>query len=365
MPRLRYLAPLAALPVVLAAAVFYMQQREAENASPALEAQDPDPVVSVEAEAVTIDTVQDIIRAVATLEPNESVVIAPEIAGRIVRLPFAEGDLVGQGDALAALDAGILRAELDKAKAELTLAQANRDRLTTLAKLGTDSLRARDEAVAAFGAAEASAALARLRLERSTLRAPFSGVVGVRSVSVGAFVSPGQAIVELIDTDPIKVDFRIPELALSSLRVGQSVRVSVDALPGETFVGEVYVIDPLIDANGRAVHLRARIPNPERRLSPGLFARVALVVGETENAILIPESAVFSRGQERYAYRVVDGRAVQTRLELGQRRPGEVQVRQGLSPEAVVVTAGQQKLRDGSRVRIIGAGSYASESFGN
>jgi membrane fusion protein (multidrug efflux system) len=147
----------------------------------------------------------------------------------------------------------------------------------------------------------------------------------------------------------------VPELVLSSVRTGQAIRVTVDAVPGKTFEGRIYAIDPTVDVNGRAVRLRARIPNPDRLLFPGLFARVQIVVERRENAVLVPESAVFSRGQQRLVYRVVDGRAVLTEVELGQRRPGEVEVTAGLGRDAVVVTAGQQQVRDGARVEIVGA----------
>jgi len=309
-------------------------------------------ITNVEAARVSIDTVLETIRAVATLRPDEAVAVSPEIAGRIARLPFAEGDKVEAGGILVELDSSILRAELSKARSDLTLAGANRDRAMTLAQQGTGTLRARDEAVAAYQSAQANLALAEARLEKATITAPLSGVIGVRSVSVGAYVSPGHHIVELVDVNPIKVDFRVPELALPSLRVGQSVRVTVDALPGRTFDGEVYVIDPIVDPNGRAIRLRARIPNPDGQLSPGLFARVRIVVERRENALLIPESAVFADGQTHYVYRVVDGRAVQTEVELGQRRPGEVEIHSGLDRDSVVVTAGHQQVRDGGRVTL-------------
>jgi membrane fusion protein (multidrug efflux system) len=309
-------------------------------------------VTRVEAAPVAIETVLESIHAVATLQPNEAVIVSPEIAGRIASLPFGEGDKVEAGAVLVELDATILQAELRKAQSELALAQANQNRLTTLAQRGTGSLRERDEAVAAFQSATANVALARARLGKSTITASLSGVVGVRAVSVGAYVSPGHHIVELVDIDPIKVDFRVPELALAAVRVGQSVRVTVDAVPGETFDGEIYVIDPVVDANGRAIRLRARIPNPEGRLSPGLFARVQIIVDRRENALLIPESAVFADGQRRYIYRVVDGHAVKTEIELGQRMPGKVEVLRGLESDAVVVTAGHQQIRDKSRIAV-------------
>jgi membrane fusion protein (multidrug efflux system) len=360
MSRLAFWGRFTVLIFAVAAAVFLFQRFARDSSKPDSAPPAAEPLVAVDVKPVMVDTVQRIVRAVGSLRPDEAVIIAPEIAGRIARLSFAEGEAVSAGEVLVTLDAEMLEAELSRAQSELALARANRDRLATLAEQGTGSLRARDEAVAAFHVAEAAVVLAQLRLEKSELRAPFSGIVGVRAASVGAFVIPGQRIVELVATDPIKVDFRVPELALPSLQIGQSVRVTIDALPGESFPGEVHVIDPVVDASGRAAHLQARIPNPEGRLSPGLFARVEIVVDENEDAVLVPESAVFSKGQARYAFRVVAGRAVQTPLELGQRRAGAVEVVRGLDAGAVVVTAGQQKLRDGSRVRPADAGARDS-----
>jgi membrane fusion protein (multidrug efflux system) len=309
--------------------------------------------VVVEAERVAVDAVIEDIRAVGTLRANEAVTISPEIAGRILRIRFAEGEEVAAGDVLVELDATILRAELAKTRSDLTLAEANRQRAMTLARKGVGTLRARDETIAAHQAAEANVALAQARLERTSIAAPLSGIVGLRAVSAGAYVTPGDRLVELADIDPIKVDFRVPELVLSSLRAGQAVRVTVDAVPGRTFEGKIYAIDPIVDANGRAVRLRARVANPDRKLFPGLFARVQIVVERRENAVLVPESAVFSRGKERIVYRVVEGRAVLTKIELGQRRPGQVEVIDGLGHDAMVVTAGQQQVRDGARVEIV------------
>lgn len=309
-------------------------------------------VVAVEAESVRIDTVVEDLRAVGTLRPDEAVTVAPEIAGRVERIGFREGEAVKAGDVLVELDASILRAERAKARADLTLARANHERAIALAGQGMGTLRARDEAVGAYQAAEANLALAEARLQKATITAPLSGVVGLRSVSVGAYVAPGERIVELAGIDPIKLDFRVPELALSSVRRGQRVRVTLDALPGKVFEGGIYAIDPIVDVSGRAIRLRARIPNPQGELSPGLFARVQLVVERREGSLLVPESAVFAAEQKQFVYRVVDGRAVRTEVVLGQRRPGFVEIRNGLGRADVVVTAGHQKLREGSRLQV-------------
>ncbi len=312
--------------------------------------------VTVEAKRVIVDTVIEDLQAVGTLRANEAVIVAPEIAGRVVQIAFKEGDAVKAGDVLVKLDDSVLAAELAKARSDLTLARANHERAIKLAGQGMGTIRARDEARGAFEAAQANLALAEARLKKATIRAPLSGVLGLRSVSVGAYVAPGERIVELADIDPIKLDFRVPELALTALRRGQTVNVTVDALPGRTFEGEIYAIDPIVDVAGRAIRLRAHIPNAEGALSPGLFARVRLVVERRPDAILVPEAAVFGREGQQFVYRVVDDRAALTRVVLGKRRPGQVEIREGLQAGDVVVTAGHQQVREGALLDVAMAG---------
>ncbi len=350
--------------VIVAAAVaggvyYYTQLPDRSAASARAASAPPSDAVAVEAARVILDTVVEDLRAVGTLRPNEAVTVVSEIAGRVQRIGFREGQAVAAGDVLIELDASILRAELAKARSDLTLARANHQRAEALVKRGMSTERSLDEARAALQAAEAGQALALARLEKATIRAPLSGLVGLRAVSVGAYVTPGQPIVELADVDPVKVDFRVQELALAELRRGQPIRVTVDALPGKAFDGEIDAIDPIVDVAGRAIRLRARIPNARGDLSPGLFARVQIVVERRENALLVPESAVFAEGAKRFVYRVIDGRAVLTGVQLGQRRPGQVEVRKGLAPEDVVVTAGHQQIRDGTPVDVVRAGAGA------
>lgn len=307
----------------------------------------------VEVAPVTVTTVTEDIRAVGTLRPNESVVIAPEIAGRLSRIRFNEGERVKAGDVLIEIDPAILRAELAKARSDLTLAKANYDRATTLARQGTGTLRARDEAVAAFLAAQANVSLAEARLEKATITAPLSGVVGLRSVSAGAYLTPGMPVVELADIDTLKVDFRVPELQVANLRPGQTIVITADAIPGRTFEGTIYAIDPIVDVNGRAIRLRARVPNPDGRLSPGLFARIQIIVEQRSDALIVPESAIVTEVGKTFVFRVVGERAERLEVSLGQRRPGAVEVTKGLRRDDTVVTAGHQRLRTGTRVEIV------------
>ena len=320
--------------------------------------------IAVEVVPVSIDTVIKDIRAVGTLRPNESVVISTEISGRVARIAFREGEPVKAGDVLIELEATILKAELVKVRSDLDLARSNQERAQTLAKQGAGTHRARDEAEAAYHAAQANLALAEARLQKTTLTAPLSGIVGLRTVSVGAYVVPGQRIVELVEIDPLKVDFRIPELNAAQVSVDQTILVSADAVPGATFDGKISAIDPIVDVNGRAIRLRARVPNPDGRLSPGFFARIRIVIDQRPNSLLVPESAIFPLDGKTLVYRVVNGRAVQTEVVIGQRLPGQVEIRKGLSPGDVVVKSGQQRLRDGAVVQVVAPTPTASSTTG-
>jgi membrane fusion protein (multidrug efflux system) len=305
-------------------------------------------VVRAREEKATTD-----IRAVGSLRSDESVQIAPEIAGRIAEILFKEGEEVQEGAALVKLDDALARAEVAQADARFDLAKANYDRANALARTGNVTERARDEAVSAHQAALAALELARVRLAKHTLTAPFPGTVGLRGISLGAFVPVGTAIAHLQKIDALKVDFKIPELHLSEVRVGQGVDVSVDAFPNAAFTGEIYAIDPLVDVNGRALQIRARLANAERTLRPGLFARIVIKGSAERTVVVVPESAIMPRGGETYVFRVQDGKAVETKVRLGQRKGGNVQVTEGLAPDATVVTAGQQRLRNGVAVEAV------------
>ena len=176
-------------------------------------------------------------------------------------------------------------------------------------------------------------------------------MVGLRRVSVGDFVDVGDDIVNLEQIDPLKADFRVAESYLGAVRPGQRIELGVDAFPGQAFTGEVYAIDPLIDEAGRSILLRAKLPNPDHVLRPGLFARVTLVLNEREDAIQVPEQALVPQGQDQFVFKVEDGKAAFTKVTTGIRREGMVEILEGLAPDDEVVTAGQLKIRDGADVQ--------------
>ena len=164
-------------------------------------------------------------------------------------------------------------------------------------------------------------------------------------------LNPGQALVNIESLDQLKVDFRIPEVHAHLIAVNQTIQVRVDALPGKSFEGKVYAMDPAFDPGGRAAILRARLPNPNKQLNPGMFARVSLIVEDRANAVLVPETALVPVGNDIFAFRVIDGKAVMTKLRIGLRRAGEVEVLEGLSASDQIIAEGGQKIRDGQYVR--------------
>ncbi|WP_052101295.1 efflux RND transporter periplasmic adaptor subunit [Novilysobacter arseniciresistens] len=308
-------------------------------------------------EAVTIQPqpLEGGLQTVGSLRADESVVVRPEVGGRIERIHFEEGGRVRAGQPLFSLDASLARASLNEAQANL---ENSRRANARAAELAGEQLIARsdyDQTRANYAVDQARVASARTALEKMTLRAPFSGQIGLREVSVGDFVNVGQDLVTLVRMDPIEVDFSLPEGALPQLDTGQKISVSVDAFPGEAFGGQVVAIAPVIDPNSRSVQLRAQIANPDFRLRPGQFARLTLDTSTGGEALLIPEQALMQEGETRFVFTVVDGKAVRTEVTTGRRVPGKVQVVEGLQAGDVVIVAGQGKptMQDGVPVMVL------------
>ena len=290
--------------------------------------------------------------AVGSLRSDESVTIRPEVAGRISEIGFREGQRVAKGSTLIRFDASVQRAELAQAEANLGLSKSRIERSRDLFNKGFISAQARDEAESNFKVAQATYDLSQARLTKLEIKAPFSGIVGLRTVSIGDYVKDGQDIVNLEEIDPLKVDFKIPEIYLKQVAVSQSLQITLDAFPNQTFQGKVFAINPLVDTNGRSIVIRATVKNTDARLRPGMFARVRLLFSDERDSVAVPEQSLIPVGDEQYLFKVVDGRAQRFKVEIGQRRDGQVEVLQGLVAGEVVVTAGQLKLRDGSQVKI-------------
>jgi membrane fusion protein (multidrug efflux system) len=317
---------------------------------------------TVEATRVVVMAMPQSITAVGSLRSDESITVRPEVAGRISAILFKEGQQIGKGMALVRLDPAINQAEVQQARANLKLAQTKYDRAVELSQRNFISGQAKDEAENNLRVAQAAVSLVEARLAKTEIRAPFAGVIGLRVVAVGDYVKEGADIVNLESIDPLKVDFRVPEIYLRQVQEGQTLTVTLDALPGKKFEGRVFAVNPLVDAAGRAVVIRAIVRNTDTSLRPGMFARVNLITRAEKEALVIPEQAIVPQGEEQYVFRVVDGKVARVRVEIGQRREAKVEILKGLAANDVVVTAGQLKLRDGMPVTVIGTNGPASAS---
>ena len=299
--------------------------------------------------------------AIGSLRADEAIVIRPEVAGRIDRIAFEEGQAVKKGALLARLDAAETRALVESSKVQANLDKQRLERAADLRKKGFISQQALDEAHSNYARALAKQREDEAKLAKSEIRAPFSGVAGLRQVSEGAYVAAGTDIARLDKIDQLKLDFRVPETFLGQLKPGLAVSVAVDAFPQASFPGKIYAIEPAVDEQTRTVLARARVANPELRLRPGMFARVQLTLGVRENAVWIPEEAIVPRGQESFVFRVVEGKAELVQVQTGTRKVGEVEIIKGLAGGDVVVTEGTQRLAPGMQVSIIPSAKPAAE----
>ncbi len=305
--------------------------------------------------------------------------LRPEVAGRVMRLGFADGARVKRGQILVQLDDALQKAELQQAQAQQSIARSNYKRNQELVAQNFVAQRVLDESEANLQVADAQVALARARLQRMAITAPFDGTVGLGAVNSGDYVRDGADLVNLQDSRSMQVDFSLAERYQSRLRIGQPVELTLDALPGRRVMAQIEAVDPLLDANGRAVSVRARVDNtPDNALRPGMFARANVIFDVRENALLVPEEAIVPQSGKQFVFKVVaptappgtgstalsaEPKTVSQRQEvkLGLRRAGKVEIAEGLKSGDIVVVAGQQRLqRDGTPVRVIDLANSAS-----
>ena len=303
--------------------------------------------------------IEDDALAVGTLRSRQGVMLRPEVSGRIARLAFADGQRVRRGQLLVQLDDTLQAAQMRQAEAQAGIARTNLQRNRELVAQNFVSQSVLDQSAAALEVALAQVALNKAQLERMKILAPFDGVAGIRSVNVGDYVKDGADLVNVEDTTQVWVDFRLPERYLAQLKAGQAVEVSLDAMPGRSFRGQVDALDSQLDANGRSLLVRARLANPDGVLRTGMFARTRTLLAVRDNALVVPEEALVPQGGKQYLIKVVDGPQgkVSQRLEarIGVRVPGKVEILGGVAEGDVVVTAGQGRLLrgDGLPVRVI------------
>lgn len=313
---------------------------------------------------VEVTDLADNIEATGQLMAREQAVIASETQGRITEITVDEGDRVEEGAMLALIDPERRELELANARAQLTdagaaLAEAKRDldRILVLHNKGIASEQALDQARTAKARAQSRYASVRAQrgvadraLQDATIRSPFEGLVARRQVSRGEFVNVGQPLFELVALDPIEVEFSLAERDSARVAVGQKVDITVSPYPGEVFEGTVSVVSPTIDAKTRTLRVKARVPNTEGRLRPGLFARAELGVALRQGIVMVPEEAVLQRAAGQLVYVARGDLAHRVIVTTGAHRDGLVEIVEGLAPGDEIVVRGQAALGDGTPI---------------
>ena len=312
---------------------------------------------AVEVAKVEVARLEDDSQAVGSLRARQGVVLKPEVSGRIQTLSFGDGQRIQKGQLMVQLDDTLQQAQLKQAEASAAIARTNLQRSRELAAQNFVSQSAVDQNAAALEVAQAQVALAQAQISRMKILAPFDGITGIRSVSVGDYVKDGADLVVIEDVSSLWVDFRLPERYLSRLKTGQAVEVVLDAIPERKFKAQVEAIDAQLDANGRSVLVRARMANGDGRLRGGMFARVRAVFDVRAKALTVPEEALVPLGNRQVVFKVVDGPsggkvAQRADVKIGMRVPGKVEILDGLAAGDVVVVAGQSRLMRGENLAV-------------
>jgi len=340
-----------AVAVVAVAWAIYSSQRQSSSpvAAPGAGGRGSAPAF-VSIAQVRSERISQKLEALGNARANESVDVSSKTSNVVAAVRFRDGERVRRGQVLVQLDDAQARADVSAAQAALTESESQYERSRELLSTGAVSKSQFDQLEATLKANRARLNAATARLEDTVIRAPFSGNVGLRRVSVGTLISPGDVITTLDDTSVIKLDFSVPENFLATLREGLAVRATAPAFPGRSFAGKVSSIDSRVDMNTRSVTVRALLANEDGALRPGMFLNVSLANDERE-ALVIPEEALTPEAERQYVFVVNEGRAERREVRIGGRRPGSVEVLAGLEAGERVVVEGTQKVRDGAPVQ--------------
>ncbi|WP_136247528.1 efflux RND transporter periplasmic adaptor subunit [Halomonas borealis] len=313
----------------------------------------PTPVIGAVA---SHESWSDPLTALGTLTANESVTLSATVTDTVEAINFEGGETVGRGDVLVELSDAEERASLREAQA---LRAERQDALDRLAQLQERNLAPRadiEDSRSRLQQVDATLQGLQARLDDYHISAPFDGVVGVRDISVGALVTPGDELATLDDVSRMKLDFEVPEAQLGALAPGLKLSATTAAFPERVFEAEIATIDSRVDPISRSVGVRALLDNPEHRLRPGMLMRVTLE-RHPRQALVVPESAVVPQGRQRWAWVITSreaGRVERREIGIGARRRGEVEVTEGLAPGDLVVTHGSDRLHAASTVELIG-----------
>jgi membrane fusion protein, multidrug efflux system len=336
--------------VLAAAALTACNKASPESKGAADAAAGPAPAMPVEVASARTDTVVDAILASGQVEAIQSIEIRPDIEGRLARILVREGTEVAKGAPLFKVDDAELKAEVARAEADRDLARQALERTRGLMGQRASSQADLERAEAMARGTQAQYELLSLRLARTTVRAPFAGVVGRRFVSLGDYVTTSSRLAALQTVTPQRAVFQVPERYADRLKVRQDVVFRVAALPGREFAGVVDFVDPVVQMPGRTIMVKAEVPNGKRELQAGMFIEVRLATNVRQGAIVIPEDAVLPLQGLNFVWVAKDGKATRRQVELGVRTPGWVEARKGVDGGDLVVVGGQERLSEGAPV---------------
>ncbi|KTD08558.1 efflux RND transporter periplasmic adaptor subunit [Legionella jamestowniensis] len=310
---------------------------------------EPKPV-PVETAVVIEKTLADQFETIGSLASTDNIDISSELSGQIAAIYFKPGTLVKKGTLLIQLDATVLKSELASANANLALSETSYERTRELTKRKLASEQALDQALADLQEKQNTVKAKKAQLEKLSLRAPFTGTLGSRQVSIGQYVRVGQPLVRLVANQKLRVEYTLPERYLPSVQVGQQVTIVSDAYPNQIYKGYVNYIDPAIDKETRTIAIEALIDNSNNLLSAGLFVRVNHEFDNKRKRLLVPEESLIPTisGQKIFVLR--NDKAVAVRVKTGAHHGAMTEINSGLSVDDIVIVRGQHKLREGSHV---------------
>lgn len=342
----------SALVVLAALAIPKLPAFDGSNdGPPARAAQQGESALRVSAAIITPETLDDKILATGSVLANEQVDLSAETAGKVTDIRFEEGQRVERGQLLVKINDEQLQARLQQAEYRLRLAEDREQRQVTLLEKGGISQEEYDATLNEVNVLRAELDLIRAEINRTEVRAPFDGRVGLRYVSEGAYITPAAQIATLQDVGSVKIEFSIPERYANRVQVGDEITFTVTGVEG-TFTGTVYAFEPRVETETRTVRIRARAPNRGGRLLPGLFANIDLVFETIPDALTVPAIAVVPELGGTKVYVLENGRAATRMVQTGIRTADRVQIVAGLSPQDTVLTSGLQQLRPGLPVEI-------------
>ena len=305
--------------------------------------------IPVEVETLERGPLEQRLRTTGTVLANEQVDIVSEIDGKVESILFREGSMVQMGDVLLRLDTSTLKAERDRALYRYERAQRQEGRQKRLLDDGLLSEEEYEFSLGELNVLRAELELRTAELAKAEIRAPFSGIVGLRAVSPGTFVSSQTRVTTLQDVDPVKIEFSVPESYVNDLAIGDTVLFQIQSVDSP-LEGSVYAIEPAIDTESRSLTLRALAPNPERKMLPGAFAQVEIPIGQVTDALSVPNISVVPELGGKKVYVFEDGVAQTRVVETGIRTDTRIEITGGLEPGEQVIVSNIARLAEGIEV---------------